>query len=52
MVNFKVAVTEVYPWVPWELVADPLGSSAHNLGTTVQVACLLLRLQVMPTSLQ
>jgi len=33
-VNFKVAITEMYPWIPWELVADPLGSSEHTLGTT------------------
>ena len=32
--NFKVAITEMYPWIPWEMVADPLGSAEHTLGTT------------------
>jgi hypothetical protein len=32
-VNFKVAITEMYPWMPWELVADHLGSAEHTLGT-------------------
>jgi hypothetical protein len=30
----KVAITEMYPWIPWELVADPLGSTEHTFGTT------------------
>jgi len=34
-VNLKVAITEVYPRIRWELVADPLGSIEHTLGTTV-----------------
>ena len=25
----------MYPRIPWEIVADPLGSTAHTLGTTV-----------------
>jgi hypothetical protein len=24
----------MYPWIPWNLVADPLGSFEHTLGTT------------------
>jgi hypothetical protein len=24
VVNFKVVITEMYPRMPWELVADPL----------------------------
>ena len=32
--NFKVAITEMCPWIPWELVMDPLGSVEHTLGTT------------------
>jgi len=32
--NFKVAITEKYPRIPCELVADPLGSADHTLGTT------------------
>jgi hypothetical protein len=24
----------MYPRIPWELVADPLGSAEHTLGTT------------------
>jgi len=33
--NFKVAITEMYPRISWELVADPLGSKEHTLGTNV-----------------
>jgi hypothetical protein len=32
--NFKVTITEMYPQLPWELVADPLGSAEHTLGIT------------------
>jgi hypothetical protein len=28
------AVTEMYLWIPWKLVADNLGSSEHTLGST------------------
>jgi len=24
----------MYPWIPWELFAGPLGSAGHTLGTT------------------
>jgi hypothetical protein len=24
----------MYPWIPWELVADPKGSAEHTSGTT------------------
>ena len=24
----------MYPWIPWELMTDPLGSAEHNLGNT------------------
>jgi len=24
----------MYPWIPWEMVADPLGSAEHTVGTT------------------
>jgi hypothetical protein len=27
--NFKVAITELYPQIPWELVVDPLESEEH-----------------------
>jgi hypothetical protein len=33
-IKFKAAITGMYPWIPWELVADPLGSAEHILGTT------------------
>jgi len=34
-VNFKVAITEMYPWIPWEqLVADFLGPVEHTSGNT------------------
>jgi len=29
-VNFKVAITETYPRIPWELVADPVGAPLGN----------------------
>jgi hypothetical protein len=32
-VNFKVAITEMYPRIPWVLLAEPLVSSEHTLGT-------------------
>jgi len=32
--NFKVAITEMYPWVPSELFVAPLGSKECTLGTT------------------
>jgi hypothetical protein len=30
----KVAITEIYPWIPWEPVADPLVSAERTLGST------------------
>jgi len=33
-VNFKVTITETYPWITWEMVANSLGSAKHTLGTT------------------
>jgi len=30
----KAATTELYPWIPWEMVADPSGSAEHTLGST------------------
>jgi len=32
--NSKVTITELYPTIPWELVANPLVSVEHTLGTT------------------
>jgi hypothetical protein len=32
--NLKVAITEIYPRIPWELVADRLGSPEYIFGTT------------------
>jgi len=29
-----VSITGIYPMILWELVADPLGSADHTLGTT------------------
>jgi len=34
LVNFKAAITEMYPWIPWGLVKNPLGSAQHALGAT------------------
>ena len=34
--NFKVAVTEMYPKIPWELFVDPVGCTEYTLGTTAQ----------------
>ena len=33
MANCKVAITEMYPRIPWKLVTDLLGSAEHTLGT-------------------
>jgi len=33
MANCKVAITEMYPWIPWKLVTDLLGSAEYTLGT-------------------
>jgi hypothetical protein len=41
--NFKVVITEKYPRIPWELVADPLGSADHTLGTTYTINMYSLR---------
>jgi hypothetical protein len=38
----KVAVTEMYPHIPWQLVAEPLGISEHTLGTTDVDHCVEL----------
>ena len=32
--NLKVAITELCPRIPWELVVDILESAEHTLGTT------------------
>jgi len=32
-VNFKAASRQTCPHIAWELVADPLGSAEHILGT-------------------
>jgi len=34
-IKFSVAITEMYPRIPWELDMDPLGSAEHTLRTTV-----------------
>jgi hypothetical protein len=31
---FRVGITEMYPWILWELVADPLGFVERTVGTT------------------
>jgi hypothetical protein len=33
-VNFKVTITEMYPWFPWELVKELTGSVEQTLETT------------------
>jgi hypothetical protein len=34
-ITFKVAITEMHPLIPWEIVADPLGSEEQTFGTIV-----------------
>jgi hypothetical protein len=34
LVNFKVTITEMHRQISWEMVADPIGSVEHTLGTT------------------
>jgi len=33
-VNLKVDITEMCPWIPWELVEDLLGFAEHSLKIT------------------
>jgi hypothetical protein len=33
-VKFKVSMTEMYPRIPWQLLANPLVSAQHTFGTT------------------
>ena len=35
--NFKVAITEMYPQIPYKLVEDCLGSTEPNLGATTLI---------------
>ena len=32
--KFKVAITELYPRITWEMVEDPFGSADNTVGTT------------------
>jgi len=41
LVNFKVAIKEMYTSIPWQLVALPSGSVEHTLGTT-GLDCMVL----------
>jgi hypothetical protein len=34
-VQFKVAIIEINPRIPWVLFTDPLGSAEHSLGNCV-----------------
>jgi hypothetical protein len=38
--HMTVYFTEMYPRIPWELVADPLGPTEHTLRTAVQCTSL------------
>jgi len=40
--NFKVSITETYPWNPWELFADPLEPAEHTFGITALRHCWCL----------
>jgi len=35
-----VTITEMYPWIPLELVKDPLGSVEQTSGNTALEECL------------
>ena len=37
-----MAITEMYPWIPWELIAYPWGSAEYTLGATVLTSILIL----------
>ena len=41
-VNIKEAITEMYPRIPWEVVADTLESAEHILGTTELPECKII----------
>ena len=34
--NFKGAITEIHPQIPWEMVADPLGSAELSFGNAAK----------------
>jgi len=36
-VNIKVVITEMYPWISWELVTDSLEFAEDTSGTTAMV---------------
>ena len=38
-VNFEVAIAEMHPRIPWELVSDPSVFADHSLGTTGLGGC-------------
>jgi len=40
-VIFKESITEIYPWIPWELFMDPLGSAEQTLWETLHWWALL-----------
>lgn len=31
--KFILALEDMYPWIPWEVVTDPLGPAGHILET-------------------
>jgi hypothetical protein len=39
-VNFKAVITKMYPWIPWEMVADLKKSTEPTLGTNALVDTL------------
>lgn len=43
--NIKVVITEMYPWISWELVVDTLGFAEHTSGTTAMIYYLWGRLK-------
>jgi len=32
--KFRLVIEDTYPWIPWEVVTDPLGPAVHGLETT------------------
>ena len=41
-VNIKESITEMYPQIPWEVVADNLGSAEHIFGTNEVNECKII----------
>jgi hypothetical protein len=51
-VNLKVGITEMYPWIPWEMATYPLGSPEHNFRTNALADTLNTTASLLYTTLE